>query len=211
MDDAIAWMRTSDIDGEVIVVNDGSTDGTAEVLRDLERTFDRLIVVTHEENKGYGAALCTGFDRATKEFVAFMDSDGQFHAEDFDRLIPHLSKYDVVIGRRRHRADPLMRKVNAKMFGLLSCAVLGIWVRDINCAMKIVTRDAWQVGHPRCSTGALFNAELFYRLKQHKIAWHQVDVRHFPRLHGVQTGAQLGVILRMFIEMVKLRLCKRSA
>ncbi len=202
--DVHEWMKKKNIEGEIIVVNDGSTDGTADVLQSLVQTYDNLCIVSHHPNKGYGAAVRAGCDRARSDIVAFMDSDGQFRAEDFDRLLPHLERFAFVTGRRRRRADPFMRKLNAKLFGLLTWVVLGVWVRDVNCAMKIFRRDIWQRIRPVHATGALVNAEMFLNLKKNGIAWHQVDVPHYPRKFGAQTGANLSVILKMFRELLTL-------
>jgi dolichol-phosphate mannosyltransferase len=98
-----------------------------------------------------------------------------------------------------------LRIINAKLFGILSYLMLGIWVRDINCAMKVFRRDLWKTIRPRVATGALVNAEMFYRMKRKNILWKQVDVHHYPRQFGTQTGAKLSVILRMFKELWTLR------
>ena len=253
-----AWMEERWMRGEIIVVNDGSTDGTGEILERMQKEQSSLPlggrgrergsediplrVITHPMNLGYGAAVRSGCDAATSNLMGFMDSDGQFDPKDFDRLLafchpevraaashegrhtctmvrglalsltPHHDKLratkgdtsvcdDVVIGRRRKRADPFLRKLNAKLFGILSWAMLGIWVRDMNCAMKVFRRSVWQRARPTVTTGALFNAEFFYNLKRAGIRWHQVDVAHYPRRAGKQTGANPWVIGRMFREL----------
>lgn len=200
------WFRTRRIDGTIVVVNDGSTDATASILQGMQQSMRNLRVVTHEKNSGYGAAVVDGCDAAEGDIIGFMDSDGQFDPADFDRLLPLLERVPFVTGRRRHRADPFMRKFNAKLFGLLSFFILGIWVRDINCAMKLWRRDLWPVIRPRIATGALMNAEIFYRLRRAGKTYAQVDVRHFPRKFGVQTGAKLSVILRALRELFALRM-----
>ena len=199
--DVDAWMGKRSIRGDIIAVNDGSRDGTGEVLEVLQKTYPRLRVVTHPENQGYGAAVRSGCDAATTEWVAFMDSDGQFHAEDFDKLLPSCGAFSLVVGRRRKRADSLLRKVNAKCFGFLTWLVFRVWVRDLNCAMKVFRRDLWQRIRPQHATGALFNAELFVRARQTGVRWKQVDVSHYPRTKGSQTGASPLVILKMFREL----------
>lgn len=204
--DVLAWFTEQGIDGEVIVTNDGSKDGTGAVLARLEQEIPILRVVTHEVNKGYGSAVRSGLDRAGKEWIAYMDSDGQFKAADFSKLLPHLGEYQIVTGRRRKRADPFLRKVNAKGFAFLNLLLLGIWVRDINCAMKIFHRSIWLKVRPEFSTGALINAEIFYRARRNGIRWKQVFVEHYPRRFGAQTGANLTVILRMFRDMWRLRM-----
>ena len=208
--DVIAWFKEDGIDGEVIAVDDGSSDRTAEVLRKLEKEHPQLKVVMHSKNLGYGSAVRSGLDAGTKEWLAYMDSDGQFRPTDFRKLLPHTDKFEIVTGRRLKRADPLVRKLNAKLFAMLNVIVLGIWVRDINCAMKIFKRSIWKTVRPEFSTGALFNAEVFYRAKQHSISWKQDFVNHYPRLHGKQTGANPFVILKMFRDLVQLRFSKKN-
>ncbi|PIP65154.1 cell wall biosynthesis glycosyltransferase [Candidatus Peregrinibacteria bacterium CG22_combo_CG10-13_8_21_14_all_49_11] len=231
----LGWMREEGISGEVIVVNDGSTDGTATILQKIQEKCNSaspplregiegrgsIKIITHSQNLGYGAAVRSGCDTAyeswpagrrpsaaadVKGWIAFMDSDGQFDVKDFGKLLACLPQNKIVIGRRRHRADPFMRKVNAKLFGLLSFLVLGIWVRDVNCAMKVFHRDAWKAGRPTVATGAIFNAEFFYRLKKAGYTWKQVDVNHYPRKFGKQTGASLKVIVKMVRELVQVRM-----
>ena len=204
--DVLVWMQKSGIEGEIIVTNDGSKDATGEILQRMAQEIPILKIVTHEVNKGYGSAVRSGLDRATKEWISYMDSDGQFKTADFDKLLPYLGEYRIVTGRRRKRADPFMRKVNAKGFAFLNLVILGIWVRDINCAMKIFHRSIWQKIRPEFSTGALINAEIFYRAHRNGIKWKQVFVEHYPRKFGTQTGANIKVILTMFRDMCRLRL-----
>ena len=209
--DVVEWFGREKIEGEIIVVNDGSVDGTALVLEQLASRHANLRIVTHEKNLGYGSAVRSGCDEATMEYVGYMDSDGQFHPEDLSRLLPLLAECDFVTGRRLKRADPLIRSLNAKLYGLLVFAILGIWVRDINCGKKIWKREIWPKIRPRYSTGALINGEVFYRLRRHGIRWKQEPVRHFPRRHGKQTGANIKVIYRMFRDLFALkRACLRE-
>lgn len=196
-----AWLSRKETSWEIVVVNDGSLDRTAEILGALTMEFPSLSIVTHETNRGYGAAVRSGCDLARGDVIGFMDSDGQFSAADFDLLLPHLKTHTFVVGRRRRRADPFVRIMNAKLFGLLSWLVLGIWVRDINCAMKVFTRETWKKIHPGHSTGALINAEMFYHARRSGIPWFTVDVPHAPRRFGRQTGAKPSVIFRMFREL----------
>ena len=88
----------------------GSKDGTGRVLEELKKSHPRLRIVTHPENRGYGAAVRSGCDAARDGWIGFMDSDGQFKAEDFDKLIPFCEKNSFIVGRRRKRADPSCAK-----------------------------------------------------------------------------------------------------
>lgn len=199
------WLTSSQIDSEIIVVDDGSTDETFTLLEKLQEQFANLVIVQHAANKGYGEALISGLNEGTKEWLGFMDSDGQFKAVDFTQLLACTSEYDFVTGRRSRRADPFIRSVNAFLYGTLVKIALRVFVRDINCGMKMFKASIWPTIRPRTASGALFNAELFLRAKANKIQWKQVPVEHYPRVAGNPTGAKISVILKMFAELFQLK------
>lgn len=208
--DALAWLAREGMRAEVIVVDDGSTDGSRGILERLSREDPRVLIVSHARNQGYGLAIRSGLDRATMENAGFMDSDGQFHAEDLGLLLPHLSAYAFVTGRRRKRADSAVRGIFGKILGLMNWMVLGVWVRDVNCGMKVFRRSLWPAIRPTHGVEKLFNAELFLRLQEQRIPWKTVDVPHYPRTLGNPTGAKLYVIVRMCRELWDLRRAKRN-
>ena len=203
--DVSAWFDTAGVEGEIVAVDDGSTDGTRETLDRLTTQLPELRLVVHEQNLGYGAAVRSGLDTGTMDWLAFMDSDGQFRVSDFDKLIPYAREAEVITGRRFKRADPLVRRLNAKGFGLLNRVFFGVSVHDINCAMKMIRRERWPEIRPSVTGGAVFNLELFARVKKHEVEWRQVFVNHYPRSAGTQTGANPRVILRALREMLVLR------
>ncbi len=209
--DANAWFEKAGIDGEIIVVNDGSIDRSAIILDGLETDIPTLHVVTHIANRGYGAALRSGADAATKEVTVFMDSDGQFHAADAERLLPSLATVDFVAGYREKRADKFIRILNARLYNLLVRWTLSVRVQDVNCALKAFRTSIWPRIRPLHSSGALFNAELFLRLAEQKIPMCEVPVPHYPRLYGQPTGAKPTVILRMFRELRELNRSRKYA
>src|SRR5918911_1266313 len=131
---------------EVIVTNDGSRDATGEILADLQaREPDlHLRVVTHERNRGYGAALASGFDAARKDLIFLTDGDKQFDVTELSSFIPAMdAQTDMVIGWRKKRADPLMRKLNALGWKTLVNGLFGYTARDVDCAFKLFRRRAW--------------------------------------------------------------------
>lgn len=199
------WMKDANIDGEIIVVNDGSRDGSASVLLELAKEIPQLRVVTHERNQGYGVAVRSGCDAALAPWIAFMDSDGQFHASDLSLLLAQKDRAPFITGRRRRRADPPLRNLFGKMLGVLTWVTLGIWVRDVNCGMKLFSRAIWKEIRPTHGVEKLFNAEMFLRMQRKTIAWVQVDVPHYPRRSGVPTGGSVRVIARMFSELWNLK------
>jgi len=188
------------MDFEILVVNDGSTDRTGEIVAALVDAFPRVRLITHATNQGYGSSLVSGFAAATKELVFFMDSDGQFDIQDLQEFFPLIDTYDAVIGYRIDRQDSWMRKLNAWGWKKLIGWVLGVHVRDVDCAFKLLHTEFLHQ-HPLETRGAMINAELLYRLQRAGCSYKEVGVIHLPRLHGQATGAKLSVILRAFREL----------
>ncbi len=203
--DVESWMQQSKIQGEIIVVNDGSTDTSFTVLKKLEKKVPLLRIVNLPKNGGYGIAVRAGCDAATTDLIAFMDSDLQFHAQDLSLLLEHMDTYAFVTGRRAHRADSLLRNVFGKILGGMNVLVLGLWVRDVNCGMKMFRKDIWKTIRPEHGVEKLFNTEMFLRLKRNRIPWLTINVPHYPRIAGSQTGGSIRVIIRMFKELWDLR------
>jgi glycosyltransferase involved in cell wall biosynthesis len=203
--DVAQWMNSAAINGEIIVVDDGSKDGSPAILERLSKEFPNLRIVTHRKNGGYGIAIRSGCDAAATEWIAFMDSDAQFYAKDLGLLIAHADRYPFITGRRNRRADSFVRNTLGKILGAFNVIVLGLWVRDVNCGMKMFRRDIWPEIRPTAAVEKLFNTEMFLRLKQKGIPWHQVNVPHYPRTAGNPTGSSPRVIIRMFKELFDLR------
>ena len=202
----VAYIEQRIPDYELLVVNDGSHDRTGEILDRLTGEFPRLRPLHHPQNRGYGAALRTGFGAASKRFIFYMDGDGQFDIRDLEHLLPLATDDDhIVTGFRIERRDPLMRRLNAKLFGnFLVRVMLGVRVRDLNCAFKLIPKKVFDRITLE-STGALVNAELYGRAVRRGFGIKEVGVHHYPRTAGVQTGAHLSVILRAFYDLARLR------
>lgn len=188
------------IDFEIIVVNDGSTDQTAEIIATLASHQSSIRLVTHTVNQGYGAALVSGFAAATKELTFFMDADGQFDIHDLRTFFLFIDCYAAVIGYRMDRQDSWMRKLNAWGWRWLIGRVLGVHVRDLDCAFKLLHTDFLHQ-RPLETHGAMINAELLYTLTQAGGTYKELGVHHLPRQAGRATGAKLSVILRAFREL----------
>jgi glycosyltransferase involved in cell wall biosynthesis len=201
----VSYLEEHSTGYEVIVVNDGSRDGTREIVERILSANPNVVVVNHEVNRGYGSALRSGFDKASKEYIFFMDSDGQFNISDLDRMLPHVGADKAVIGYREDRADSAIRSLNAWLYGMYIYIVFGLRVKDMDCAFKIFPAAGYRAVRPIKSEGALFSAEFLIKLKRSGFTFVQVPVRHFPRVFGSQTGANIRVIARMFKESWKLR------
>jgi glycosyltransferase involved in cell wall biosynthesis len=210
--DCVEYLDGLGIDYELLIVDDGSRDRTGEILDRLKAELPRLRPQHHPQNRGYGAALRTGFDAALKRFVFYMDGDGQFDIRNLDVILPLVTDEDsIVTGYRIERRDPFIRRLNAKLFGgFLVRVLLGVRVRDLNCAFKLIPKKVLDSIRLE-STGALINAEMYGRAIRKGFGIKEVGVHHYPRTAGVQTGAHLSVIVRAFVELFRLRQKIRSS
>lgn len=190
---------------EVIVVNDGSRDATSAIADRLVAGDERVRVVHHAVNRGYGAALRSGFSAARYPLVLFLDGDNQFDVGELPGVLAALGDADAVSGYRITRRDPAIRRLNAFLYNRLARVLFDISVRDVNCAFKIYRRALLDRLLPELSsTGALINVEMLARARKHGARVVEVGVHHFPREVGTQTGANPAVILRAFRELFRL-------
>ncbi len=193
-------------DYEIVVVDDGSRDRTGTIADAMAAANPHVRVVHNRPNRGYGGALIAGFDAATKSLLFFMDSDGQFDIQDLALLLAEREKgHRIVLGYREKRQDTWMRKLNAWGWNLLVSLFFGLRVRDVDCAFKLYDTSLVRACDIH-SEGAMVNTEMLVKLARLGIPFVQVPVRHYPRQHGKATGANLGVIVHAFRELVRLRL-----
>ncbi len=190
-------------DYEVIVVNDGSRDRTGEIAARLAAENPLVKAVNHEVNRGYGGAVISGIRAASMPYVLLSDGDGQFDPKDVAKLAAFMPQYDVVVGRRAHRADHLMRRINGNAWTLLVRVVLGVTISDIDCGFKLFKRELFD-GMDLRAHGAMISTELMARLMGRGARIKEVDVQHLPRTAGEQSGANLGVVMRAFRELLLL-------
>ena len=196
----MAALQSSVRDWEVLVVDDGSSDNTAERAETWAGRDARIRLVRHAVNRGYGAALRSGFRAARLDHVFFTDSDLQFDLSELPMLLPHTRRFDIVAGYRHQRRDPWNRRLNAWAWGRLVDAVFDVRVRDVNCAFKIFRREVLDRIVIR-SDGAFVNTEILAKARAQGYRVMQVPVTHYPRTLGEQTGARPRVVARAFIEL----------
>lgn len=186
---------------EIIIVNDGSKDHTAEIADELARNNERVRVVHHSPNQGYGAAVWSGIQASQYDYVFFTDSDLQFDLSELHNLVRFVPDYKAVLGYRARRKDPFMRRLNAKGWNILNRLLFGLRVDDIDCAFKLLDRRTVADLYVQ-SRGAMMSAEMLIRLSRQGVEFKEVPVTHLPRQHGTQTGAHPKVILRAFKDMI---------
>ncbi len=199
-------------DYEILVVNDGSKDKTAAIVRDMQKNIPVLKLIDHPVNLGYAQALRTGFGHSTKQLVFYTDSDGQFDINELDKLLVLLDRYDIVTGYRIKRHDPLMRVWMAKIYNMTYRLLFGLKVKDIDCAFKLFRKQAILAVKflPNIRTGVI-NAEVYLKAKKQGFRVGEVGVTHCPRLKGTpsnEIGGRQGRILalvkpRVYLDFLK--------
>ena len=201
---ALMVLEKLDADFEIIIVDDGSSDGTGQIAEEITGRDGRVKVVHHQRNLGYGAALQSGFKAATKELVFYTDGDGQFDINEMPPLLELVEQYDIVSCYRLNRQDSSIRKINGWCWTRLVCLLFGLKIRDIDCAFKLYKREIFD-NIELSSTGALIDTEILARAAGKGYRLTQKGVHHYPRTAGAQSGANLRVVLRAFKELFKLR------
>jgi glycosyltransferase involved in cell wall biosynthesis len=186
---------------EVIVVDDGSSDATASVVQQLAEGDNRVRLVRHPVNQGYGDALKSGFAAARMPLVFFTDADNQFDLDELGTFVDLIDRVDVVAGYRINRCDPWFRRLNAAVWNYVVRALYYVPVRDIDCAFKMFRREVFD-GLQLDSMGAMVNTELMVKLGRSGYRVVEVGVHHYPRRAGVARGANLRVIARALVELV---------
>jgi glycosyltransferase involved in cell wall biosynthesis len=210
VEDMLATLDALEEGHVIVIVDDGSDDKTGEIADDFAVRYPGQVLVAHHEvNKGYGAAVRTGIEtalaRTDSAWLFLTDSDGQFRGAQLPEFLAQAraSGADAVIGYRKHRADPTMRKVNAWLWHLACRILVGVTARDVDCAYKLISRPMLE-GVPLYGDRAIISPELLMRIRAKGARILERPVTHYPRLHGQPTGANLAVILMSLAGLVGL-------
>jgi len=200
---ASAAAEASACEHEVIVVDDGSTDATADIAAAFVAADERVRLVVHTVNRGYGDALRSGLEAARMPWVLLTDADLQFDLRELERFVPLTGDADLLVGYRAQRRDPLGRRVNARMWNWLVRLLFAIPLRDVDCAFKLVRASALE-GVELRAHGAMISTELVVKLLARGARLREQDVQHRPRVAGEQSGADPRVVVRAFRELAGL-------
>jgi glycosyltransferase involved in cell wall biosynthesis len=193
------------VDYEVIVVNDGSRDETAAVLERLRGLYGpRLRVVTHQRNRGYGGALRSGFEAATKEFVFYTDGDSQYDVGELPRLLELVSPdTGLVNGYKLERHDPAHRIWIGRTYNLCARLLFRIRIRDIDCDYRLIRRALLERIHLTSTSGTIC-VELVRKLEMTGCGVVETGVRHYPRMYGKSQFFRLRSLATTLYELVRL-------
>lgn len=191
-------------DYEVIVVNDGSGDATAEIIDELTRTYPRVRAVHHERNRGYGGALRTGFAVATKDLIAYTDGDGQYDPAELELLWTHLTDdADMVTGYKIRRSDPLHRIVIGRLYHHTVKLLFRLRVRDVDCDFRLLRREIFDRITLERDTGVIC-LEMMRKIQDAGFRIVEVPVHHYHRTHGRSQFFNLSRVFWTGIDVLKL-------
>src|SRR5437762_2968317 len=205
-------------DFEVIVVNDGSSDATAEIADELARAYPNVRVVHHPGNRGYGGALQTGFRSATKELVFYTDGDAQYDPAELSILWASLTpEADLVNGYKISRSDPLHRVIIGRLYHHLVTLLFGLKVRDVDCDFRLMRRAIFDRIELHKTSGVIC-LEMMKKIHDAGFRIVEVPVHHYHRAFGksqffnfrriFKTGID---VMRLWFVLVVLRQHRRTA
>lgn len=180
---ALEMLKVTD-DFEVLVVNDGSRDDTGNILNRLQAELPFLRVIHHDTNRGYGAALITGFANATKDVIFYTDGDGQYDVREIHNLLSKLGpNIDLVNGYKVKRADPWYRIVIGEVYRRTMRFVFQLSIRDVDCDFRLFRRHIFESITLESQSGVIC-VEMARKFDIAGFRMTEVPVSHYPRLHG---------------------------
>jgi len=192
---------------EVIIINDGSSDNTSEVINELEGQDSRIRSVTHSENSGYGTAFRSGVYNCRYSWIAFTDADGQFDFSEISNFTDVAAETgaDLIVGYYLKRSVPFYRKLNTFAWQTVVNFLFGLSVRDIDCGFKMFSKKVVEtIPVLQSQRGAFISTEFLVKAKKSGFKIVETGVHHFPRRAGEGTGAKLNVITKSFVDLVRL-------
>ncbi len=172
-------------DYEIIVVDDGSTDGSRELLQRLEKKVPNLRVSIHPSNRGYGKTLSTGFSLASKDLLFYTDGDAQYDVKEIRSLFPLMTPdIDMVTGYKIKRRDPPLRMMTGIFYQALSRFFFRAKIRDVNCDFRLIRRKSLE-GMKFSSVSGAFGLELSKKIESRNGKIIEAPVHHYPRRYGI--------------------------
>jgi glycosyltransferase involved in cell wall biosynthesis len=191
-------------DFEIIVVNDGSADSTAEIADELARQYPQVRVIHHPRNRGYGGALRTGFATATKELIFYTDGDAQYDPGEMDGLWPLMTQgVDLVNGYKISRSDPIHRIVIGRVYHHIVKLLFGLKVRDVDCDFRLMRRSIFDRVHLEKNSGVIC-LEMMKKITDAGFVIIESPVHHYHRSFGKSQFFNFPRIFRTAIDVANL-------
>lgn len=171
-------------DYEIIVIDDGSTDGSRELLLQLQNDVSQLKLVMHETNRGYGGALRSGFSAATKDLIFYTDGDGQYDVKELPLLLEKMAPgMDIVNGYKIKRSDPLHRIIIGWIYQEAMRLFFWLPIKDPDCDFRLIRRKVFDKVALKSNTGTI-TIELVKKIQQAGFKFTEVGVHHYFRAYG---------------------------
>jgi glycosyltransferase involved in cell wall biosynthesis len=192
-------------DFEVIVINDGSQDSTAQILDELTKLYPGHVrVVHHPTNRGYGGALRSGFTTATKELIFYTDGDAQYDPAEMTLLWSEMRpEVDWVNGYKISRSDPLHRILIGRLYHYLVKLLFGFKVRDVDCDFRLIRRRVFDTVRLEKNSGVIC-LEMMKKFHDARFRVAEVPVHHYHRAYGKSQFFNFRRIIRTAIDVMKL-------
>ena len=191
-------------DYEVIVVDDGSPDHTGELLDEMAATYPWLRVIHHEQNRGYGGALRTGFASASKDLIFYTDGDAQYDPREMTALYAALGPdVDFVNGYKIGRSDPLHRIVIGRLYHWFVRLTFGLRLKDVDCDFRLMRRSIFERFELTRSSGVIC-VELCKKVQDTGVRIAQVPVHHFHRTYGKSQFFNVPRVARTLLDLMRL-------
>ena len=191
-------------DYEIIVVNDGSGDGSAGVLEELAKSVPALRVMTHAQNRGYGGALQSGFKAATGDLVFYTDGDGQYDPRELMLLLEAMEDgVDVVNGYKTVRSDSVVRRVLGGIYNYCAKRLLGIPMRDLDCDFRLFRGEVARQLR-LTNRGGIVCAQMMQQVYRGGYRVKEVPVSHLPRRFGASQFFRPVNVLSLGFDLVRL-------
>jgi glycosyltransferase involved in cell wall biosynthesis len=201
---AVQTARRLTPDFEVIVVNDGSQDRTAGILDELARLYSEVRIVHHDRNRGYGAALRSGFSAARKELVFYTDGDAQYDPTELELLWRRVTPdVDLVNGYKISRSDPLHRIIIGRIYHHIVRLLFGLRVRDVDCDFRLLRRSIFDRVRLEKNSGVIC-LEMMKKIQDAGFRIAEVPVHHFHRAYGRSQFFNVRRVVRTAIDVAKL-------
>src|SRR3989344_4399262 len=191
-------------DFEIIVVDDGSVDSSREILKELQHSNRYLKLIFHKQNKGYGGALISGFNKASKDFVFYTDGDFQYDVSELMKLFERISgKIDIVQGYKTKRHDPWYRVIIGGLYNFGVKFAFNIKIRDVDCDFRLIRRSVFDSVRLVHKSGVI-TVEMIKKIQDAGFNFVEVPVSHFFRSYGTSQFFNFQRIARVAIELVDL-------
>jgi glycosyltransferase involved in cell wall biosynthesis len=191
-------------DCEIIIVNDGSADSTAQIADELARTYPEVRVVHHEHNRGYGGALRSGFAAATRELVFYTDGDAQYDPAEMALLWARFDEHvDLVNGYKISRSDPLHRIIIGRIYHHTVKMLFGLKVRDVDCDFRLMRRSIFDRVTLEKNSGVIC-LEMMKKIQDAGFRIAEVPVHHYHRAFGRSQFFNFGRLVRTAMDVGKL-------